>query len=148
MIWYICLFTYIWIAKIVPDVLVFLKIEGHFAAKGPSGWKIQVSPGSCVCNVMIIESLLTLPSRSTTMPGIILCMCPANERRRYNVTSSLIGWAHTQNDPWMPLTHLWHSRNGQHIAENIFQYIYMKEKIFYLSMTFTEFWDSQGNSKI
>ena len=31
--------------------------------------------------------------------GIILCMCPANERRRYNVTSSLIVWAHSQNDP-------------------------------------------------
>ena len=31
--------------------------------------------------------------------GIILSMCPANERWRYNVTSSLIGWAHTQNDP-------------------------------------------------
>ena len=32
--------------------------------------------------------------------GIILCMYPANGRRRYNVTSSLIGWAHTQNYPW------------------------------------------------
>ena len=32
--------------------------------------------------------------------GIILCMCPANERRRYNVTSSLIGWAHAQDDHW------------------------------------------------
>ena len=32
--------------------------------------------------------------------GIILWMRPANERRRYIVTSSLIGWAHTQNDPW------------------------------------------------
>ena len=32
--------------------------------------------------------------------GIILCMCPANERQCYNVMSSLIGWAHTQNDPW------------------------------------------------
>ena len=32
--------------------------------------------------------------------GIILCMCPGNERWRYNVTPSLIGWAHTQNDPW------------------------------------------------
>ena len=28
-------------------------------------------------------------------PRIILCMCLANERRRYHVTSSLIGWAHT-----------------------------------------------------
>ena len=34
------------------------------------------------------------------IPGIILCMCPANERRRYNVTSPLFGWAHKQNDPW------------------------------------------------
>ena len=32
--------------------------------------------------------------------GIILCMCPGNKRRCYIVTSSLIGWAHTQNDPW------------------------------------------------
>ena len=32
-------------------------------------------------------------------PGIILHIRPANERRRYNVTSSLIGWAHTQNEP-------------------------------------------------
>ena len=32
-------------------------------------------------------------------PGIILCMGSANERQRYNVTSSLIGWAHTEYDP-------------------------------------------------
>ena len=32
--------------------------------------------------------------------GIIWCMCPANERRRYNVTLSLIGRVHTQNEPW------------------------------------------------
>ena len=31
--------------------------------------------------------------------GIILYKPPANERRRYIVTSSLIGWTHTQNDP-------------------------------------------------
>ena len=31
--------------------------------------------------------------------GIILCMRPTNERRCYNVTSSLIGRAHTRNDP-------------------------------------------------
>ena len=29
-----------------------------------------------------------------TGKGIILCMSPANERPRYNVTSSLIGWAY------------------------------------------------------
>ena len=32
--------------------------------------------------------------------GIILCMHPANGRRRYIVTSSPIGWVHTQKDPW------------------------------------------------
>ena len=32
-------------------------------------------------------------------PDIILGMGPNNERRRYNVTSSLIGWAHNQNKP-------------------------------------------------
>ena len=31
--------------------------------------------------------------------GIILCMHPANERRCYNVTSSLIGWVHAHNNP-------------------------------------------------
>ena len=31
--------------------------------------------------------------------GIILGMGSANERWHYNVMSSLIGWAHTQNDP-------------------------------------------------
>ena len=31
--------------------------------------------------------------------GIILWMCPANERWCYIVTSSLIGWVHTQNYP-------------------------------------------------
>ena len=30
----------------------------------------------------------------------VLCMRPANEKRRYNVTLSLIGCAHAQNDPW------------------------------------------------
>ena len=31
--------------------------------------------------------------------GIILSMRPANGRWRYKVTSSPIGWAHTENDP-------------------------------------------------
>ena len=33
------------------------------------------------------------------MLGIILCMHSGNERWRYTVTPSLIGWAHMQNDP-------------------------------------------------
>ena len=34
------------------------------------------------------------------LPGIILCIRPAIGRQRCNVTSSLIGWAYTQHDPW------------------------------------------------
>ena len=43
-----------------------------------------------------------IPSTTTkqdTHQGIILGMDSANERWRYIVTSSLIGWAHTRNDP-------------------------------------------------
>ena len=35
--------------------------------------------------------------------AIVLCMRPSNERRRYVVTSSLIGWEHTQNSLWEPI---------------------------------------------
>ena len=43
---------------------------------------------------------LTLKEQTNEEAGIILCMRSANERRRYIITSSLNGWAHTQNDPW------------------------------------------------
>ena len=33
--------------------------------------------------------------------GQILGMCPANERRRYKATPFLIGWAQTENQPWL-----------------------------------------------
>ena len=42
---------------------------------------------------------LTLTIEWMVSSDICNCMCPANERWCYNVTSSLIGWAHTQNDP-------------------------------------------------
>ena len=45
---------------------------------------------------------------STKDTGIILCMRPTNERRRYIVTSSLIGWVHAQYNICIP------------IAENIY----------------------------
>ena len=39
---------------------------------------------------------------------LILCMHPANRRRHYIVTLSLMGWVHTQNDPWVPAHVLLH----------------------------------------
>ena len=32
---------------------------------------------------------------------VIFCVCPANERWHYIVTSYLIGWVHTQNGSWL-----------------------------------------------
>ena len=42
---------------------------------------------------------------TNTIAGIILGMGSANGRWRYNVTSSLIGWAHAQNDLWTAADH-------------------------------------------
>ena len=44
-------------------------------------------------------------------PGIIQCIHWANERWCYNVTPSLIGWAHTQNDPW------WHNPMMRRVSD-------------------------------
>ena len=55
------------------------------------------------------------------LPGIILCMRPANNRRRYIIKSSLIAWAHAQNDAcfhmqcypcWTINNCLWHYLNN------------------------------------
>ena len=43
---------------------------------------------------------------TTLLTGIISYMRPASERRRYIVTSTLIGWAHVQNDYCMIHVHL------------------------------------------
>ena len=43
--------------------------------------------------------ILWASAREYSQSQIILCMRPANERWRYNVTSSLIDWVHTQMIP-------------------------------------------------
>ena len=45
---------------------------------------------------MVIEEGV-LSSGFATSTGVNMCMRPVNERRRYIVTSSLIGWPHSQN---------------------------------------------------
>ena len=42
-----------------------------------------------------------ISGNSAISAGMILCMRPANERRRYNVTSSLICMVHSQNDRYI-----------------------------------------------
>ena len=51
------------------------------------------------CDMNLVGSL-GLVDGLVWKTGINLCMLPANRRRRYDVTSSLIGWAHAPNDPW------------------------------------------------
>ena len=62
------------------------------------------------------NSQLSVTKHSNTQPcaylmesttGLILGLRPANERCRYKVTASLIGWAQTWNQPWnyTPLIH-------------------------------------------
>ena len=60
-------------------------------ANGDASEKVCIvsRPPNYLCSSIILVS---------TFAGIILWMHPANERRRYIVTPSLIGWAHKQND--------------------------------------------------
>ena len=70
----------------------------------------NVISSKCILHVLFVE--VKLPHISIdivytrqkythcyTYEGVILCMSSASERRRCNVTSSLIGCAHSQNDP-------------------------------------------------
>ena len=58
---------------------------------------ISLTYHSYVLNVLPYGPMLCFP---LGIAGIILCMHPVNERRRYIVTSSLIDWSHKQNNPW------------------------------------------------
>ena len=56
------------------------------------------SASMCTNRVPKNSSQQAMLSEVSHEAGIILCMGSANERPRYTVTWSLIGWAHTQND--------------------------------------------------
>ena len=68
--------------------------------------------------------------------GIILDMGSANERRRYTITSSLIGRAHTQNDPssCQCLRH-WRTFRNLHQHVSILTLWITTEHIIYLIIT-------------
>ena len=48
----------------------------------------------------VILAIQIRVARQYANAGISVGMRPANEIRRYNVTTSLTGWAHTQTDPY------------------------------------------------
>ena len=53
---------------------------------------------SIVLTTMMIN--ITFNFVAQYIARIILIMGAANERRRYYVMSSFIGWVNAQNDPW------------------------------------------------
>ena len=59
-------------------------------------WHDVIMKGSSITAKTICVNPQALPRSSRYVNSMqeSLCMRPANERRRYNVTSSLIGWAH------------------------------------------------------
>ena len=68
-----------------------------------------------------------------SLSGIILWMGPANERRCYIVMASLIGWAYSQNDPWI---------------FRIFWYCLMRQQRWQYFIWLTYFSDQQMNLKV
>ena len=70
------------------------------------------------------------------VPELILGMGSANERRRYDVATSLIGWPHTKGDPWCsaeyPTFETWHSdQNGRYLPDDAVNYIFLIEHFLY-----------------
>ena len=59
------------------------------------------------CDIKGGESLCLMLMHASHLTGLILDLHPANERRRYFVTTSLIGWVQPQNQLW---SHMAHSR--------------------------------------
>ena len=55
----------------------------------------------CLSLNALVTSTTGIETTGHLIPsGIILCLCPANEKQHYIVTLSPIGWAHTQNYPY------------------------------------------------
>ena len=66
-------------------------------------WKILYRPYWQTFGDLFLDDITEGMGKNET-PEVILYMRPINERRRYIVTSSLIGWVHTQN--WARLIYI------------------------------------------
>ena len=75
---------------------------GHFEWRHSWKWRhvIRRNWGENISNfsgtiMLDIAKHHEVPGHLPTDAGISLAMFPANERRRYSVTTSLIGWVHS-----------------------------------------------------
>ena len=82
----------------------------HYGVTWPVGiptvFETPVTVPLVICTALTTGKCLPLglckgTLKKSTCTVIILCMHPADERRRCDVKSSLIGWTDTQNVPWM-----------------------------------------------
>ena len=85
---------------------------------GAMGWLLR-ELDSVFRKMTVLKCRRTVPGKNTiprwkwnpqlrefnTCPVNSLCMRPANKKQRYNATSSLIGWTHSQNDPHASMHH-------------------------------------------
>ena len=69
----------------------------HIASKSCHGYTELTVTNWLTFHVFIYQ---TISHICTIVSGIILGVGWANERQRYNLTPSTIGWANTQNYPW------------------------------------------------
>ena len=61
-----------------------------------------------------------------SLPGVIMGLGSANERRRYIVMSSLIGWMHTRNEPCRQMRYICEMDSHDYAAHhNAIRYTYM-----------------------
>ena len=85
-------------------------------------WEVNIGSGNCMLpsgnnpspepmltQIYVTNGRVKYDLYSTS--GLILGLCPANERRRYFVTTSLIGWAQTLNQPWIAKLYAIHRCN-------------------------------------
>ena len=70
----------------------YLRCERQFSC---ATWNIDGDHGLHLKPTTYLKGHRIYHSSESTTAGISLGMCPANERHRYNVTTSLIDWAHT-----------------------------------------------------
>ena len=71
------------------------------SGKGQYKWSRKKLGQHTTCSTIRFIDPITRIMTGIEYTGLILGLRPANERRRYKVTPSLIGWAQTYNRPWI-----------------------------------------------
>ena len=95
--------------------VTWLFVQQHIQADSKRKHQISILLDLCEGNPSVTGGFYC---KKWVIAGIIFCMHPANERWRYIVTSSLIGWAHRQNNPCIVMMSSW--KTHPRLAYNIY----------------------------